>query len=170
MATNGGGWTAGRIILVSLGVLVGLGILCCGGAWLFMGDQIKGGIQMATGIASLQKRVQAEVDPGAVITMVNADEGGMDLVVGVPEDWELPPERVTELQDQAWRIYAESFETSVMPIRNVGVGRNQGGQAVSYRANLVSVEEVAARTGVPAPPVSDAFVPKPEKVEDDGEE
>jgi hypothetical protein len=160
-APQRGGWSAGKIVLVSVLVLTGLGALCCGGAFLLFKDEVTSIFRFSGGVVRLQQAVQAEVAHDAKVSLVPSDEPGVDLALGVSE--ELSEERAEELQDQYWRIYARAFANGGFRVRRLGVGR-LGGEGRGRTVDLgtvrwVSVDELVERTGVAAPPVDEKLSP-----------
>jgi len=151
------GARAGKIVLIVVAVLVGLGILCCGGGFLLVGDKVTAMWQFGKASTELATGLQKEFGQGTSMNFIQ-DEEGMVFVVGIPGG--AKPEEVPALQDRAWKVYCEAFQDGGLPIVGlaVGTGTKAGGNLVRrWRKNIVSVEEIAARTGVAAPGPSKLF-------------
>ena len=85
------------------------------------------------------------------------NEDGMVFVVGVPggpKDDEVPA-----LQDRAWKVYCEAFQDGGLPVVGLGIGtaRKGGNPVLKWTRNVVAIDEIAARTGIPAPATSTLF-------------
>jgi hypothetical protein len=162
-----GKWTPGKIFLLVVGILLGLGILCCGGGYLLFGEKIKSVIEFGTDTAAFVGRLRTEFGDTASFDLVKNDKNDMVLAIGVPG--ELTPEKVPESQDKAWRAFADSFgKHGFVPVRWVAIGRpivgsgsgkQRGTGVVDWSANMVSTDELVRRTGVPAPPLA-KFLPE----------
>jgi hypothetical protein len=152
-----GSWTPGKIFLVVLLALAGLGLLCCGGVWFVAGDKIMGGIRFGVDSNKFVEALREEFGETASFALVNNDQNQFTLAVGVPG--ELTPERVTEAQDEAWRIAADVFaENGFFPVSHVAIGEpTTSGDAnsppVNWMQNSVTVEELVRRTGVARPKI-----------------
>jgi len=151
-------WTPGKIFLLVIGILAGLGILCCGGVYAFWGEEIMSGVSVTINSGKFAQRLQTDYGKTAVFGIETTAEKEMLLTIGV--EGELTPERVREVQDGAWRTYGEVFgKDGFLPIKHLAVGKpltastGQAGAVIDWSANVVSVEELVARTGVPAPPM-----------------
>ncbi len=163
--SEGGKWTPGKIFLVVIGAIAGLGILCCGIGWLLWGDKVMAGISFGKNATVYVQRLQKDFGETAIFGIEKNDRAEMVLTIGV--DGELTPERVTEVQDGAWRALGEAFGTDgFLPVRQLAVGRpvknESGGQAgtvVEWGKNVVDVDELVKRTGVAAPK-NVAFLPE----------
>lgn len=156
--SNGTKWSAGKIFLLIVGILAGLGILCCGGIWIVAGDKIMAGIHFGTDSAAFAQDLQKEYGSTAIFGLAPNDKQEFILTIGV--DGELTPERVAAVQDGAWRAVGRTFgEHGFFPVKYVAIGHPvagaqaaQQGSVVDWASNTVSVEELVARTGVAAPP------------------
>jgi hypothetical protein len=156
---EGSKWTPGKIFLLIAGILAGLTIICCGAGWLMFGDKIMAGIEFGKGAAAYAVRLQKDFGNGAAFNIEHNDQGEMVLAIAVTD--ELTPQRVTEVQDTAWRSMAECFKDSgFLPVKQVAVGRpsaagkqRSNAPVIGWAANCVTVEEIVKRTGVPAPPL-----------------
>ena len=155
--SNGGKWTPGKIFLLIVGILAGLGILCCGGIWFVAGDKIMSGIHFGTDSAAFVQRLQKDFGPTAHFSIDKNDKMELILTIGVEGD--LTPERVVEVQDTAWKAVGDTFgQHGFMPVKFLAVGHpvagggGQSGGVRDWAGNTVSIEELVARTGVPAPP------------------
>ena len=156
--TEGSKWTPGKIFLLVLGILAGLGILCCGAGYLLLGDKIKAGIAFGTDSAAFVQKLQKDYGKTAVFGIEKNDRAEFILTIGA--EGELTPERVAEVQDGAWKTFGEIFgKDGFLPIRYLAVGRpvggpgKQRGAVIDWGKNVVSVEEMVKRTGVAAPPL-----------------
>ena len=157
--TEGSKWTPGKIFLLVLGILAGLGILCCGAGYLLLGDKIKAGIAFGTDSAAFVQKLQKDYGKTAVFGIEKNDRAEFILTIGA--EGELTPERVTQVQDGAWKTFGEIFgKDGFLPVRHLAVGRpvpggpsRQRGAVIDWGKNVVSVEELVKRTGVAAPPL-----------------
>ena len=157
MAQKGGGGV-GKIILIVLAVLAGLGLLCAVGGWMLFGDYLKMGTALGIGSGKFNEQLQADLGPGSFGTFLPDDvDGKFVIVVGVPED-QLTPERIPEIQDLVWKAYAGAFaDGGFGPVR-LGVGKTLGEQqSIGWRENQITVEELVERTGVAAPATNEKF-------------
>lgn len=163
--SEGGKWTPGKIFLLILGILAGLGILCCGGIWLVAGDKIMAGISFGRNAAAYVERLQKDFGETAIFGLEKNDRTEMVLTIGV--EGELTPERVALVQDTAWKALGEVFGADgFLPVRQLAVGRpmkqeggGKSGAVIEWGRNVVDVEELVRRTGVPAPK-NTAFLPE----------
>jgi hypothetical protein len=156
--SEGSKWTPTKIFLLVIGILAGLGILCCGGGWLMWGDKIMSGIHFGTNSGEFVRRLQADYGKTAVFGIEKNDKVEFILTIGV--EGELTPERVRTVQDGAWKTFGDVYgKDGFFPVKHLAVGRpmknsaGQGGAVVDWSANMVSTEELAKRTGVAAPPM-----------------
>jgi hypothetical protein len=145
------GWSAGKIILMIAGILIGLVVLCCVAGYFVAGDQIKAGMKFGMDMAAFQKKIETDLGEGAVAVPQNDM-----LMIGLKEN--PSPERVVEVQDLAWKSFANHFrENGFIPVNTVAVGTvvKSGGNArvKNWEKNIVTVDELIQRTGVPAPPL-----------------
>jgi hypothetical protein len=145
------------VVLIVVGVLAAA---CCGGLW-FIGQKSQQAAkqfeELTASAERLAVRVQTDWGPGATLTVEDdpsdPDSALMIVIFGVDEE-DLSPERVTELQDRAWKIYCEEFAESGGWAGKVAVGRTVGPETVEgWRQNIVTTEELAQRTGIAAPPL-----------------
>jgi hypothetical protein len=162
--SEGSKWTPGKIFLLVIAILAGLGLLCCGGVYAFWGDEIMSGVYFGTNSGKFVQRLQADYGQTAVFGVEPDAQHEFVLTIGVEGD--LTPERVREVQDGAWKIVGEVFgKDGFLPVKRLAVGKpltssmGQQGAVVDWADNIVSVEELTARTGVPAPPRV-KFLPK----------
>src|SRR5690242_7006047 len=96
---EGRSWTPGKIFLLILAILAGLGILCCGLGYVFLGDAIKSSFTFGTDMAKYAMRMQKDYGKNVVVKLENQPGSGkveFILTIGVPGD--LTPARVTEIQ------------------------------------------------------------------------
>lgn len=155
--SEGGKWTPGKIFLLILGIVAGLGVLCCGAGWLLWGDKIKAGVSFGQNATVYVQRLQKDYGEKAIFGIEKNDRQEMVLTIGV--EGELTPERVTEVQDGAWKALGDVFGTDgFLPVRQLAVGRpleheggGKSGAVVEWGKNVVDVETLVQRTGVPAP-------------------
>ncbi len=153
-----GKWTPGKVILVVFLVLVVLGVLCCGGGYLLVGDKIRAVMHATADFAAFRTDCATALGPGAAVSVGKDDRRRVGLLVGVPGD--LTADRVRELQDKTWKVYADAFRQrgSAVPVAFVAVGKPVAGESpghedvVEWGKNLIAVEELVQRTGVAAPP------------------
>lgn len=167
---EGSKWTPGKIFLLIAGILAGLAVICCGAGWLLFGDKIMSGVAFGQNTAKYAQRLQTDFGADAVFELKQGDKAEWILAVAVKD--ELTPERVTEVQDGAWRALSECYgQDGFFPITSVAVGRPGPGSkpghgvVIDYSANSVPVDELVKRTGVAAPPLvsflpDDAFAGK----------
>jgi hypothetical protein len=156
--SEGSKWTPGKIFLLVLGILAGLAIICCGAAYLLIGDKVMAGFAFTRDSAAYILRLQKDYGETALFDMVKNDRAEFVVTIGV--EGELTPERVAEVQDGAWKALGEIFGANgFLPVKHLAVGRpvagggKKGGSVVDWGQNVVSVEELVRRTGVPAPPL-----------------
>jgi hypothetical protein len=155
---EGAKWTPGKIFLLVVGILGGLALLCCGGVWILFGDKILAGIAFGKDSTAFIERLEKDLGTGATFGIEQNDKAEMVLTVAVKGD--LTPERVTEVQDTAWRALSDCFgKNGFFPVKEVGIGRTGAstkrgrGVVLDWSRNCVTVEELVKRTGVPAPPL-----------------
>lgn len=153
---GGGGGGAGKIILIVVGVLLLIGLVCCGAGYFFV---LKPGVDIGMGAASFQEAVSAKY--GDIRMQQLPRNGQQDIVfaVGFPEGQDLSPEAVVALQDDLWTMYTQSFSDSGFPFCRafaVGIGRGDQppGWVEGWQEHVVEVTELVQRTGIPAPPPS----------------
>lgn len=156
--SEGGKWTPGKIFLLVLGILAGLAILCCGAGYLLVGDKVIAGIRFGADSAAFVQHLQKDYGNTAIFGIEKNDRAEMILTIGVPG--EMTPERVTEVQDGAWKAFGDVFaKNGFLPVKHLAVGKpvagpsKQRGAVVEWGKNVVSVEELVKRTGVAAPPL-----------------
>jgi hypothetical protein len=161
---EGSKWTPGKIFLLVLGILAGLGILCCGAGYLLMGDKIKSAIAIGKDMASFMGTLQKELGSGTAFQLVPNGNAKFILVVGV--EGELTPERVADVQDKTWKLFADAFKTDgFMTITHVAVGKPEKGGRASHQevsdwaGHQISLADIVKRTGIAAPPIS-SIMPK----------
>jgi hypothetical protein len=155
----GSKWTPGKIFLLVIGILAGLGLICCGAGYFFLGDKFRAAIPLLTDSIQFGERLQKEFGPTATCQFLQNGNAKMILLVGVEGD--LTPERVAQVQDGAWRVFAESYrEHGFVPVTQLAVGRPEKGaraghgQVGEWTHNVVDVAELVKRTGIAAPPVT----------------
>lgn len=154
----------GKVILIVLAILVGLGAVCCGGMWFLGGNKAW---PFVRGQIALQSAAEETLGQGSTIMVMPSDDDDMVLLAGVRD---LDPAQVPEIQDKAWKAYCEAFRDGGLEVRRIGVGtlggaaRKDGEGAAAepatpgkagisgWKKNVVKVEDVVARTGVAAPP------------------
>lgn len=157
--SEGSKWTPGKIFLLIVGILFALGIVCCGGGYFLFKDKIRAAIDLGKESGVFVERLQKEVGPGTTFQPLGQGRKSVILLIGVTGD--LTPERVTELQDKTWKIFAESYhEHGFVPVKELAIGKvatgkdKTSGDISDWSHNLVTVEELVKRTGVQPPPVS----------------
>jgi hypothetical protein len=156
---EGSKWTPGKIFLLVIGILAGLGILCCGAGYLFLGDKIKTIFSMGKDSMVFAERLKKEYGQAAMFQLLPNGKAKFILAVGV--DGDLSPERVAQVQNGVWKIFAETYkERGFVPVTQLAIGRPEKGvkagrgEVSDWAANLVSADELVKRTGIAAPPVS----------------
>lgn len=164
MAEQKSGSNVGKIVLIVVLVLCGVGAVCGGVLWYFG----KSGFELAKSSAAFQQSLVAEFGPDVRFQPVTPQPQNLVLAVGFGEEEDLSPEHVRELQDEVWKLYTEAFADAGMPFtKSVAVGRGhgaqQGGYVSDWEENQVSVEELTQRTGIAAPPPSSIEKLVPEK-------
>ena len=154
---EGAKWTPGKIFLLVAGILAGLAVICCGAGWLIMGDKIMGGVAFGQNTAKYAQRLQTDFGSESVFEL---KQNGNEWVLAIAVKDELTPERVTEVQDGAWRALSECYGTdgffplTAVAVGNPGPGSKPGhGVVVNYAENSVPIDELVKRTGVNAPPL-----------------
>ncbi len=146
------GWTPGKIVLVIVAGVVVLGLAFCAVLGIVLRDYIKTAVHSVKGMTQLTATMQKHLGGKIAVTMLPNDRNESVLLLGVEE--ELTPERVVELQDLYWREYAANFAEGGFAVKHVAIGRRTAKGLVSdWAKNSIPIEEVAARTGVPVPPV-----------------
>src|SRR5689334_13032564 len=126
--SEGSKWTPGKIFLLVIGVLAGLGILCCGAGYFFFGDAIKGAFSIGKDSIVFVERLQKDYGPNTVFQPIPSGNGKLIVAIGVEGD--LTPERVTQIQDGAWKIFAEAYkEHGFAQVTNFGIGRPGKGRS-----------------------------------------
>lgn len=164
----------GKVVLIVVAVLVGLGVLCCGIGGYMLRDKIRAGVQFGTSSAAFDQRLKADFGPRTTMTFVPDDDGRLVVVVGV--EGGPTPENLAESQDKAWRAYCEAYADGGMPVGSLGIGTaGQPGKSpvTSWRKNVATAEELAGRTGVTAPvtsPLFESLDPDKIRVSSGGEE
>ena len=155
---EGSKWTPGKIFLLIAGILGGLALICCGGFWLMFGDKVMAGIAFGKNTARFTQKLQSDFGTDSVFEFKQNDKAEWILAIAVKD--ELTPERVTKLQDSAWRAVGECYgQDGFFPVKHVAIGRPGPGSkpghgvVVDYSANSVDVDELVKRTNVPAPPL-----------------
>ena len=167
---EGSKWTPGKIFLLIAGILGGLALLCCGAGWLLFGDKVMATFKFGQDTTRFVERLQGDFGTAAFDFEQN-DRGEMVLAVGVKD--ELTEERVAEVQDTVWRAVSECFgKNGFLPVKHVAVGRpgaakGKHSTVLEWSAHSVTVEELAQRTGVPAPPLV-KFLPEDFEAEHSG--
>jgi hypothetical protein len=145
----------GRIILIVAAVLLLLALLCCGGCWVMGGKYVwKAGMPQW----AMSQEVAAKHGEGTVVLTLpeprSDDPNRMDFVLTVQVQGELTPDRVRTLQDDAWRAYVNAFADGGLGVKRIAVAQS-GVPTPDWKGNSVPADEVAARTGLPAPPDAD---------------
>jgi hypothetical protein len=160
---EGSKWTPGKIFLLIVGILGGLALLCCGGLYLLIGEEVIAGIKFGQDSIAFVERLEKDLGAGTTFDIAGEDQSDMAVAIGITG--ELTPERIAEAQEKGWKALAESYgKNGFFPIKRLGVGTTRGGRkgkgSVSgWTAHVVSVDEIVQRTGVPAPPMV-KFLPK----------
>ena len=146
----------GKIVLIVVGILLTIGLLCCGIGYYFIGAPA-----IAFGRATQKFNEQLVAEFGAGVRVQPLQRGPQNMLVGVgfPEDEELTPEHVAELQDRVWELYTEAYVDGGFPFCTGiaighGIGANPGGYVTDWEDNVATVEEMEERTGVSGPPAS----------------
>jgi hypothetical protein len=153
----------GKIVLIIVLVLCGLGAACGGVMWYFASP----GIEIAKSSVSFQQALTAEFGPGVTFQPISTQPQSVILAVGLPGSEELTEEGAREAQDKIWTLYAQSFASGGMPFaRSLAVGSASGGGLSGWEQHEISIDDLVARTGVAAPPASryEALVPDNAKV------
>jgi hypothetical protein len=160
---EGSKWTPGKIFLLIAGILGGLGLICCGGIYFLAGDKIMGMVSLGTNSVECSKRLTAEFGAGTTFELI---PDGREFIPAVGVPGELTPERVTKVQDGAWKIVAEVFaKDGFVPASQFAVGNSGSpgkagtGRVSNWTKNMVPIDELVARTGVPRPPLAN-FLPE----------
>lgn len=154
---EGSKWTPGKIFLLVVGILGGLALICCGIGWLLIGDKIVAGMHFASDTADFAQRLQKDVGANTTFDIVADDPADMALAIGVTG--ELTPERITEVQDLAWKALGAAYgDHGFFPVKRLGVGAGKAGKkgkgSVSgWSAHTIAVDDIVKRTGVAAPPL-----------------
>jgi hypothetical protein len=144
-----GGIGAGKVVLIVLAVLGGLCVVCSAGAWMLGGRYAWDMYQCSSAMTAAVQSAEGEK---AAAALFPDDEGRMVLALVLPD--EPADDRVTALQDAVWKAYATAFAKGGLDVDVVGVGRAAPSKAgiTGWKSRSVPADEVAARTGVPAPP------------------
>lgn len=140
-----------KIVLIVAAILVGLCAVCSAGMW-FMGGKDIWNLTMP--FAGLQTAATAKYPQGAGVTVTGDSPETFTLALGVKDG--VKPEELAEAQDWLWKEYAKAFSEGGFPVKRLAVGKLGGGSNVTWTEDgEIDVEAVAARTGVPAPPVNE---------------
>jgi hypothetical protein len=164
MAAKGN--NSSKTILITLAAIATIGLLCCGGAWvLWIGPAyqryVEPAMELGKSMAAMAQALPTEMGAPTQFQPFQRSNQDIVLLFGVPADVELTPAKVTELQDAAWKAYAESFATSggIPFVSSLAVGHSKGtaqnpivGDWDDYE---ISLEEVSQRTGIAVPPPSE---------------
>jgi hypothetical protein len=162
--TEGSKWTPGKIFLLVIGILAGLGVLCCGIGYLVFGDKIVAIYKITQDSIAFRDRLRKDFGKGAAFGFEKNDHGEMIVTIGA--EGELTPERVREVQDGAWKAIGDTYgKDGFLPVKHLAVGKpvprsgddEEMASVVDWGKNVVSVDELVKRTGVPAPPVAKFF-------------
>jgi hypothetical protein len=156
--SEGSKWTPGKIVLLVVGILVGLVLLCAGLVFVFLGDKIKSVVAIGQDTVVFVAKLQKEFGGTAVFQPVPSGKSKFILAIGV--DGDLTPERVLDVQDRSWKLFAESYaEHGFAQVTNLAVGRpakGRSGQGAveGWQDHMVSVDDLVKRTGVAAPKIA----------------
>src|SRR5438552_18564814 len=101
MSEEGSKWTPGKIFLLIVGILVGLGAPCCGGVWFVPGVKIMSGIHFGKNSIAYVERLRKDYGPTALFGIEKDDRQNLVLTIGA--GGELTPQRVVEVQGGAWK-------------------------------------------------------------------
>ncbi len=145
-----------KIVLIVAAILLGLCAVCSAGLW-FMGGKDIWNLTMP--FAGLQAAANAKYPQGAGITMTGDSPETFTLALGVKDG--VKPEELAAAQDWFWTEYAKAFADGGFPVKRLAVGKWGGGSNVTWNDDaVVDVEVLAARTGVPVPPVNQFLAEK----------
>lgn len=146
------GMGAGKIVLIVVLVLGGLGVLCCGGFLVLFREQVGAGINLGMAGPKLAQRLAADIGPGATFSPVPGNDGGMTMLFGIPRAF--TADEVAGLQDTAWRAYCEAYADGGFDVTGVAIGTVDPKDPMSVKGwaeHTVSVADIESRTGVKAP-------------------
>lgn len=148
------GMGAGKIVLIVVLVVLGLGAICCGIGALFVGPKMKQGIQFGTSTAAFAQKLIAEFGDGSTFNPVPGESGGFTLLVGIPRDF--ADDEVAALQDRVWAAYCECHAEGGYPVSGVAVGRVDPANPTAVKGwmkNMIPVADLESRTGKKCPKV-----------------
>ncbi len=154
-----GFWTPGKIILTTAVVILGIGSLICVGFGIFVKDrmgQIFGFMQASPELATT---LSNDFPSGGRVIFKRMQDGTFTLVVGIRDGG--PEEPLDARLDKIWRAYTSAYAEGGLPVDHVAVGHDSGSGLNSgvsgWEDHQVHVDELVARTGLPAPESSSLF-------------
>jgi len=137
-----------------------------------VGDKIKAVVNMGKSTHEFEQRLQKQFGDSTAFQLVPNGERNFIVAIGV--DGELTPQRVTEVQDGAWKTFADCFaKDGFVPVTRFAIGRPEHvgeghhGGVSDWAANMVEADALAKRTGIPAPPIV-KFLPSNIEVRGEG--
>ena len=139
-------------------VVFAIVLVVCVAASFQYRNEILGGFALRGAQTSFEERVERELGGEVTIEYRDSSERSAMLVVVPPaETWEREAglERASET---VWRAYAEEFAGGGMPIETIVLARYVDPPLKS--GHFFGVGDIAARTGVPAPPLHPMYADK----------
>ena len=131
-------------------------LLVCIAASFQYRNEILGGFALRGAQTKFEERVRLAVGPDARIEYGESSERSARLLVHVPAATLVDAEAVATTLDDVWVAYAESFAGGGMPVDSIElVPSDPLAEALTSTSS-----ELAARTGVPAPPLHAMYADK----------
>jgi hypothetical protein len=138
-----------------------LALLFCGVGWFFV---LRHAVSYAETVSAFDARIAKEFPDGTRWGLPPPAEGApVTLLLGLPAA--PAPDEVAGTQDRFWRIYVSEFAEGGVGVQRVGIGQAAGralgeeegpehyGKVIGWQANAVDAADLAARTGLAAPPL-----------------
>ena len=132
-------------------------VVCVAASFQYRGE-ILGGFALRGAQTSFEERVQRAVGPEAVVEYRDQTERSAVLVVQVPSTTYHDPDERNGAADAVWVAYAEEFAAGGMPVEMIVLTPVL--LADLKLADYYPVGDLAARTGVPAPPLHAMYAEK----------
>lgn len=123
-------------------------------------DEILGGFALRGAQASFEERVRQAVGPDAAIEYRDQSDRSALLAVRVPASTFDDDAAQARLLDAIWQAYAEEFAGGGMPLETIVIAGELDPQLKVGGSRFAAVADLAARTGVPAPPLHPMYADK----------
>lgn len=121
-------------------------LVVCVAAGLWNREAIVGGFALRGAQTRFEERVRGAVDPTVTIDYSDSSERSAALTITVPRAVFDDEASRAKAFDDVWTAYAEEFAGGGMPIDRIFISTSGAGESLG-------VGDLAARTGVPAPPL-----------------